>query len=308
MSDLDLDQFYFQDSFLKEHLKDYNFDGLTQGKYLRSRLLELFGDLYDLPKDKCKCLGRIVELVHNATLTHDDVIDHSHTRRGSPSVPSLINNKKSVLLGDYMLAKALHELSEFKNTNLSAELTLTLKDLVEGEWIQYENTNPYEISKNLYTRLAIKKTGSLFRWALIAPHLAAGKNQDSTYELLVELGESLGVIFQITDDLIDFNKESKKTYGLDFKNNNINYVLHYIGTSNPEVKTKFLRADTINDLEKSDFELIDKSILRSKNDVKQYVDRSKEILEDLKGKYTQNKHTSLLEFCSILDLVIDRVF
>ena len=66
-----------------------------------------------------------------------------------------------------MLARALHELSDFNNPALTKELTLTLKELVEGEWIQYENTNPYEISSHLYQTLALKKTGSLFRWCLL---------------------------------------------------------------------------------------------------------------------------------------------
>ena len=170
-TNLELDQFFFNDSFLKEQLADYDLSGLTEGKNLRSRLVYLMGEIYNLPIDDRIKLGRVVELVHNATLTHDDVIDNSHTRRGAPSMPTLVNNKKSVLLGDYMLAKALHELTDFENPELCAELTLTLKELVEGEWIQFENTNPYEISTQIYTTLCIKKTGSLFRWCFIAPFL-----------------------------------------------------------------------------------------------------------------------------------------
>lgn len=308
MSDLDLDQFFFQDSFLKEQVSELDLSGLTEGKYLRSRLLYLFGELYQIDEDKRKQLGRVVELVHNATLTHDDVIDNSHTRRGHPSVPALINNKKSVLLGDYMLAKALHELSDFRSPELTAELTLTLKDLVEGEWIQYENTNPYEISTQLYKTLAIKKTGSLFRWCFIAPHLAANETQNETYHLLSELGENLGLIFQMTDDLIDFNKESKKSYGLDFRNNNINFVLHFVGLNYPELKTSFLRTEEITDLDESGMEVINKSIGLAKAEITEYVRRCREILEKLKGKYAIDKHTSLSEFGSILDLVTDRVY
>lgn len=308
MKDLELDQFFFEDSFLKDHLADLDLSGLTEGKYLRSRLLYLMGELYELSVEDSKKLGRIVELVHNATLTHDDVIDNSHTRRGSPSIPALVNNKKSVLLGDYMLAKALHELSDFKNPSLTAQLTLTLKELVEGEWIQYENTNPYEVLTGLYTTLAIKKTGSLFRWCFIAPHLASGKKQDDIFELLNEFGETLGIIFQITDDLIDFNPESKKSYGLDFRNNNINYVLHFVGKNFSEVKTRFLRTDTIEDLGPEDQSLIVESVALAKKDVEKYLIRCREILENLKGKYNLDNHTSLSEFGSILDLITDRVF
>lgn len=310
MSDLKLDQFYFQDSFLKDQLTDLDFSGLTEGKNLRSRLLYLMGEIYELPLEKRIALGRVVELVHNATLTHDDVIDNSHTRRGSPSVPALVNNKKSVLLGDYMLAKALHELSDFYNPELTKELTLTLKELVEGEWIQYENTDPYEITKTLYTTLAVKKTGSLFRWCFVAPHVAKNPKheQSEIYDLLAEFGEKLGIIFQMTDDIIDFNPESKKTFGLDFRNNNINFVLHFVGRNTPELKTKFLRAESIVELDESDKTIIENAVDLAKAEVQNYLKRCLEILENLKGKYKTSSHTSLSEFGSILDLISDRVY
>lgn len=310
MSDLKLDQFYFQDSFLKEQLTDVDFSGLTEGKNLRSRLLYLMGELYDIPIDHRLQLGRVVELVHNATLTHDDVIDNSHIRRDSPSMPALMDNKKSVLLGDYMLAKALHELSQFNNPALTTELTLTLKELVEGEWIQYENTDPYEISHHLYTTLATKKTGSLFRWCFVAPHVAFYKGQanDQTYKLLSEFGEKLGIIFQMTDDIIDFNPKSKKTFGLDFQNNNINFVLHFVGLHSPELKSHMQKTNTIAELNGDALKIISHSVELAKKAVQEHLKRCLEILEKLKEKYETSQHTPLCEFGSILDLVSDRVF
>ena len=266
------------------------------------------GKLHDLTKKDCRKLGRVVELVHNATLTHDDVIDNSHTRRNAPSVPALINNKKSVLLGDYMLAKALHELSDFNNPPLTKQLTLTLKDLVEGEWIQYENTNPYEITSTLYNTLALKKTGSLFRWCFIAPHLTAKDSEENeTFYLLSEFGETLGIIFQMTDDLIDFNPQSKKSYGLDFRNNNINYVLHFMGEKYPELSTKLLRTEEIKDLSDSELVILKESITLAQENVQIHLKRCHEILEKMKEKYVHRDHTPLSEFSSILDLVADRV-
>lgn len=308
MDEMNLDDFYFEDSYIKGQMSDLDLSGLTGGKYLRSRLLYLTGELFNIsPEDRIK-LGRVVELVHNATLTHDDVIDNSHTRRGAPSVPALINNKKSVLLGDYMLARALHELSDFQNPKLTQELTLTLKELVEGEWIQYENTNPYEISTNLYETLAIKKTGSLFRWCFLAPLVAENPNSNQ-YDLYSEFGEKLGIIFQMTDDLIDFNKESKKSYGLDFRNNNINFVLHFVGTQYPEYKTKFLRTDEISDLTEEEMEIILKAKALAEKTVQEYLTRCHEILKTIKEKFHQGEDkTSLSEFSSILDLITDRVF
>lgn len=293
-------------------MKDVDLSGLTGGKYLRSRLLYLTGEIFELDiKDRIK-LGRVVELVHNATLTHDDVIDNSHTRRGAPSVPALVNNKKSVLLGDYMLAKALHELSDFNNPALTKELTLTLTELVEGEWIQYENTNPYKITTTLYETLAVKKTGSLFRWCFLAP-LVSKSNDTSNYDLYSEFGEKLGIIFQMTDDLIDFNKESKKSYGLDFRNNNINFVLHFVGTDYPELETKFLRTDDISELTDQEAQIINASLLEARSAINVHLERCRVILRMLKEKSTVSgstspEHASLGEFNSILDLIADRVF
>ena len=104
MSDLKLDDFYFEeDSLLKEQMSEIDLSSLTGGKQLRARLIQLIGNTHKLDEVDTIKLGRIAEMVHNATLTHDDVIDNSHTRRNAPSVPAQINNKKSVLLGDYML-------------------------------------------------------------------------------------------------------------------------------------------------------------------------------------------------------------
>jgi octaprenyl-diphosphate synthase len=307
MSDLELDDFYFDDSFIKEDMKGIDLSGLTGGKYFRSRLLYLTGQLFNQTDDELIRLGRVVELVHNATLTHDDVIDNSHTRRGAPSVPALINNKKSVLLGDYMLARALHELSDFNNPKLTQELTLTLKELVEGEWIQYENTDPYEISYKLYETLAIKKTGSLFRWCFLAP-LVAAKKSDDLYKLFAEFGEELGIIFQMTDDVIDFNKESKKSYGLDFRNNNINFVLQFVGVDYPEYHKKFLQTDDLSELSEVEFKSIMDSLEKANTVIQKKLNRCREILGLLKEKLDSENQAPLEEFDMILDLITQRVF
>lgn len=308
MSDLKLDDFYFDnDSYIKSQIEDLDLSGLTNGKHLRSKLLNLTGQSVKLTTKQLTSLGRVVELVHNATLTHDDVIDNSHTRRDAPSIPALINNKKSVLLGDYMLARALHELSDFENPKLTTELTLTLKDLVEGEWIQYENTNPYEISATLYETLAVKKTGSLFRWCFIAP-LVAFEQNSPIYNDFLELGEQLGIIFQMSDDMIDFNRESKKSYGLDFRNNNINYVLQFVGSNFPEYKKKFLHTDSISELNEEEMQAIEKCIEIAKEKIDTKLKNCSDIIERVKGKLGGENQAYFNELSSILALLKSRVF
>ena len=307
MSDLQLDEFYFEDSYIKKEMTEVDLSGLTGGKYFRSRLLYLTGQIFEINDNDLIKLGRVVELVHNATLTHDDVIDNSHTRRNSPSVPALINNKKSVLLGDYMLARALHELSDFNNPKLTQQLTLTLKELVEGEWIQYENTDPYEITYKLYETLAIKKTGSLFRWCFLAPAILQEANTDLLEEFS-EFGELLGVIFQMTDDVIDFNKESKKTYGLDFRNNNINFVLHFVGQNFSEYHKRFLQAEGLEELNSIELNSITESLVQSNKVISEKLQRCKVLLKSLEEKLGNKNLAPLKEFDNILDLITERVF
>lgn len=308
MSDLELDDFFFDESILKEDLKDLSLNGLTEGKHIRSRLLLLTGEMINANHKDLIPLGRIVEMVHNATLTHDDVIDNSHTRRGHPSVPHLINNKKSVLLGDYMLARALHELSEYQKPKLTQELTFTLKELVEGEWIQYENTNPYKITLKLYETLAKKKTGSLFRWAFVAPLHMMQENK-KLYKSFEEFGEKLGVIFQMSDDIIDFNPASQKTYGLDFKNNNINFVLLYLGKKHPDLSKKFLQMDDIGELNEAEKDYLEESIVSAKAEMKTYLNRCKELAFEIKKELNLGENSAPFnELCTLLDLITDRVF
>ena len=205
-----------------------------------------------------------------------------------------------------MLAKSLHELSEFQNPKLTQELTLTLKDLVEGEWIQFENTNPYEITKSLYERLAVKKTGSLFRWCFVAP-IVAQNSQENIYDLLCEFGEQLGLIFQISDDLIDFSPESKKSYGLDFKNNNINYVLMHFGNLYPELKNQFLITETIEDLDQAQKNKLLKCVNFAKEDLAQKVEHCFKLNEQIKEKLGTGQ-ALYTELNDILSLMKSRVY
>lgn len=308
MLDLNLEDFYYDGSFIKKSLENINLESFSAGKHLRHLLLERTGTFLNIDHKTLMALGRIGELVHNATLTHDDVIDHSHTRRGHPSIPALLNNKKSVLLGDYILAKSLSELTVFENSKLINCLAITLRDLVEGEWIQMEQTNPYKVDAQTYETLAVKKTGSLLRWSFIAP---------STYKLLTDdqiavfasFGEQLGVLYQITDDIIDFNDSSKKTNALDIKNNNVNYVLHLAGQTSPELCLNMFELKDFEKFNDSQKELIYKSIELAKNHVNDKLKICKSLLNDILQMQDANSDISAIEeLDQLLELVANRVF
>lgn len=308
MLDLNLEEFYFNDSYIRQSLESNNLESMSAGKHMRHMLLERTGSYLGINQETLLSLGRVGELIHNATLTHDDVIDESHTRRGHPSIPAQLNNKKSVLLGDYILAKALSELSEFKNSELINQISLTLKDLVEGEWIQMDHTNPYQVEKAIYEKLAIKKTGSLLRWCFVAP--AVYLNMDvKDIEIFNQFGEQLGVLYQMTDDIIDFTSSSKKTKAIDIKNNNINYVLHIVGELNESLAMQMFEKRDLDSFSNEEVNLVEQAIKIAKDDVQQRLSQCQELIEKIFRMEVQHKNFKALnELDQMLNLVANRVF
>lgn len=308
MLDLNLEEIYFNDSYIKKSLKDTNLESLSAGKHMRHMLLERTGSYLGIDTKVLLSLGRIGEMVHNATLTHDDVIDESHTRRGHPSIPAQLKNKKSVLLGDYILAKALSELAEFQNTDLINELASTLKDLVEGEWIQMEHTNPYLVNKDLYNKLAIKKTGSLLRWCFVAPATYL-KLDPKDIEVFSRFGEQLGVLYQMVDDIIDFTDSSKKTKAIDVKNNNINYVLHLVGQLDESISMQLFEKRDWEKFTQEEVNLVYKAINIAKKDVDQKLTECQELIDKIFRMDIKNKDFKALnELDQMLNLVANRIY
>lgn len=305
MLDLHLEDIYFKGSYIAKDLADVDLRCLKDGKYLRSYLLLLTGRYFQLEEEKLLALGRIVEMVHNATLSHDDVIDQGQMRRGLPSLPAILDNKKSVLLGDYILAKALNELTVFADHRLVNELALTLRDLVEGEWIQMENKNPFTIQQELYEELAIKKTGSLLRWSFVAPALLKNLPAEER-DLYYHLGEQLGVIFQITDDVIDFNGKNLKNKDLDLKNNNINYVFHKLGLQFPDLEASLMKKSRWEDLNSEELAAMKVSIDLSKEDIHLKLKECRSLLNKI---FKGDQEAELFqELDKALDLIVNRVF
>lgn len=230
--DLNLDNFFHNTVGGIASLKNgQEFKSLNKGKQIRANIVLKISDIFKLDKNIAFTLARVIEMVHNATLSHDDIIDQAVMRRGEKSLAAVHGNSRTVLLGDYMLSKALVELSEVKSVEVIQNLAICLRRLVDGEWIQLESTNPFSLSVEKYLELASLKTGSLFNWAFSAPAIVSRMN-DQFISDLKNIGDLLGIIFQIKDDLIDFNDQSGKEKFIDVKNNNPNIVLSFMGLEN----------------------------------------------------------------------------
>ena len=174
-------------------------DKLATGKMLRSKLiLKIAG----VNEDSIK-LCAVVEMIHAASLLHDDVIDDADTRRGQPSVNALYDNKTSIMFGDILYSRAFTELSQMdKRVAYTISNAVTLLSI--GEMIDVDLTNNFNTSYDLYLDMIYKKTASLIESSAKAAAIIAGLDVDK-YALY---GKNLGLAFQMIDDILDITQDS----------------------------------------------------------------------------------------------------
>jgi octaprenyl-diphosphate synthase len=148
-------------------------------------------------------LAAAVELVHNATLLHDDVVDHGETRRGAPTARALFGNAASVFAGDWLLIEAMRQVRASDRRDLLDRLLSTIDEMIVAEALQLAAAGRLRIDRDTYFRVVRGKTASLFRWGCFAGGRAGGLD-DRSCETLSAYGEHLGMAFQLVDDLLDF--------------------------------------------------------------------------------------------------------
>ena len=173
---------------------------LATGKMLRSKLiLKIAGVSIESIK-----LCAIVEMIHAASLLHDDVIDEANTRRGQPSVNALYDNKTSIMFGDILYSRAFTELSQMdKNIAYTISNAVTLLSI--GEMMDVDLTNTFNKSYDKYLDMIYKKTASLIEASAKAAAILSKKDENK-YALY---GKNLGLAFQMVDDILDITQDSK---------------------------------------------------------------------------------------------------
>ncbi|NMB06615.1 MAG: polyprenyl synthetase family protein [Bacteroidales bacterium] len=175
-----------------------------------------------------------VELLHTATLIHDDVIDKSDTRRGKRSLHTVYDNTEAVLLGDYLLSTALLESVKTKDLNIIRLISELGQNLAEGELNQISLANNIIVDEDAYFEVIDKKTASLMR-ASIAIGAITGGADNEMIERFTQLGSILGISFQIRDDIFDyFKKDVGKPTGNDIREGKITLPLIYALQHAPE--------------------------------------------------------------------------
>ena len=199
-----------------------------KGKKMRPMFVFLSAKLFDNFNEKTYRAASMIELLHTATLVHDDVIDEADFRRGFFSINSLWKNKIAVLIGDFLLSKGLLLAVKNEDFDLLKIMSAAVQDMSEGELIQIEKTRKLNITEEVYFNIIRKKTASLIA-ACCASGAKSAKQDNDVIKKMYLFGEKAGIAFQIKDDLFDYAENSflGKPTGIDIKEKKITLPLIY---------------------------------------------------------------------------------
>jgi octaprenyl-diphosphate synthase len=281
-----------------------------KGKQIRPMFVLLSAKLFDNDiKESTYRAAALVELLHTATLVHDDVVDDANERRGFFSINALWKNKIAVLVGDYLLSKGLLlsvDNNEFRSLKILSE---AVKEMSEGELLQIEKTRKLNIKEDIYFEIIRRKTASL-----LASACAAGAwsttNDDETTEKMRLFGEKVGVAFQIKDDLFDYGTDKiGKPTGIDIREKKMTLPLIYtLEHATPETRRRIINIvknhNTDKDMVAEVIDLVKKSggIEYTRNKMFEYRDEAMAILHS----FPDNDIRSGLE--TLVRYTTDRTF
>lgn len=208
------------------------------GKRMRPILMLLMAKNYGGITEATQHAAVGLELLHTASLVHDDVVDESTERRGQESVNASYNNKVAVLVGDYILSTALLYVSLTHNEIIVQRLARLGQTLSNGEILQLTNTSQDGLSEDVYYQVIERKTAALFEACAAIGAISAGHNPDDV-DAAVKFGQNIGIIFQIRDDIFDYydSKEIGKPTGNDMAEGKLTLPVIYAinSTQNQEM-------------------------------------------------------------------------
>lgn len=200
-----------------------------KGKRVRPILVLLASKIAGGISERSYRGATLVELLHTATLVHDDVVDSAEKRRGLPSINAIWKNKVGVLMGDYLLSRGLMFAVEYSDFDFLQTVTDTVRRMSEGELLQISKTKKLDIDEKTYYKIISDKTSSLLSTCCVIGAKSATDNED-IINTLRNYGEYLGMAFQIRDDILDYIGTSNligKPLGGDIKEKKITLPLIY---------------------------------------------------------------------------------
>ena len=221
------------------------------GKRMRPMLILLSAKNYGEVSEVTQNAALGLELLHTASLVHDDVVDESSERRGQASVNASYDNKVAVLVGDYILSTALLRVALSNNHQIVQQLAELGRTLAAGEILQLSNISNQEISEEIYYQVIDKKTAVLFEACAGLGAISVGVS-DEEVEKAKKFGHNIGMIFQIRDDIFDYydSKEIGKPTGNDMTEGKLTlpviYALKHSGFDSMMTLAKKVKSGTIN--------------------------------------------------------------
>lgn len=279
-----------------------------KGKRIRPLLIFLSAGLVGEINQRTYIGATMVELLHTATLIHDDVVDEAKERRGILSINAKWNNKIAVLFGDYLLAKGLLVAAENNEFEFLRVLSQTVKVMSEGELLQIQTSREYEALEERYFEIIYSKTASLISACCEIGSLSASNNPEDRQKLR-EFGRLIGLAFQIRDDIFDYIGKSSiigKPVGNDLRERKITLPLIYALRNVPEKKAK----DVINVVKSHrkkkeikdiiDFVIENNGIVSAQQKAKELVEEAKKIL------YEFPDNSSRQSLLALADYIIER--
>ncbi len=258
-----------------------------KGKQMRPMFIFLTAKMLGEMNDRSYDAASLVELLHTATLVHDDVVDDANERRGFFSVNALWKNKIAVLVGDYMLSRVLLLSIEKKNVRLLEVVARAVREMSEGELLQIEKARRLDITEEIYFEVIRQKTASLVATCCEAGAISVDREDMS--ERMRKFGELVGLAFQIKDDIFDYGTSGKigKPTGLDIRERKMTLPLIYTLNTAP----KEVRKELIN-------------IVKNKNEQSKQVRRAVELVIQYGG--IDYAHGKMLELkAQALELLTD---
>ena len=210
------------------------------GKMLRPCLVLLSGKVCGELNHAHITLATVVEMVHMATLVHDDVLDEAELRRKGATINHLRGNEAAVLLGDYLISHSYHLCSSLDSQSASRLIAHTTNTVCEGELLQIDNRNNLELSESTYLDIITRKTAVLCAACCTLGATYAGATVPIVHALET-YGLSLGIAFQIQDDILDIVGDPStvgKTLGIDIEKGKMTLpMIHFLGTAPAEHRT-----------------------------------------------------------------------
>ena len=276
----------------------------SKGKQMRPLFVIYSAHLFNNINQSTYVAATLIELMHTATLVHDDVVDDSYQRRGRFSVNYLWKNKIAVLAGDFLLSRGMLLALQNKEFELLEIVSEAVKEMSEGELLQLEKARRLDISEEIYFEIIRKKTASLMA-SCFAAGAASAVDDKTIVEKMRLAGESAGMAFQIRDDLFDLQSgnDAGKPKGLDIQEKKMTLPLIYLlDHSSPSEKRKIVNVVKrySNDIEKVSW-LIDKinqsgGIEYASKKMMEYKTRANELLLSFPENDARKALINLIDF------------